>query len=68
MKTKLLLIPLALSLVISLAVVGCGEAEAEVIELIFNDHNPPGTGPAQAYDYWAEKVEEESEGREAPHG
>jgi len=34
-----------------------------VIELTFNDHNPPPTGPAQAYDYWAQKVEEESGGR-----
>lgn len=35
----------------------------EVIELTFNDHNPPPSGPAQSYDYWAQKVEEESGGR-----
>jgi len=43
----------------------------EVIELIVNDHNPPPTGPAQAYDYWAEQVEAESGGRlsiEVIHG
>ena len=84
MKKKVLLIPLALLLAISLIAIGCPtptppaeeeapppppppaeeeEAPPEVIELTFNDHNPPFTGPAQAYDYWAEQVDAESGGR-----
>jgi TRAP-type C4-dicarboxylate transport system substrate-binding protein len=39
------------------------EEEEEVYHLVFNDHNPPGSGPAQAQDYWAEQVMAESDGR-----
>ncbi len=37
--------------------------EPEVIELIVNDHNPALSGPGQSLIYWAEQVNELSEGR-----
>lgn len=47
------------------------EEEEEVYHFVFNDHNPAGTGPALAQDYWAEQVLAESNGRieiEVIHG
>jgi TRAP-type C4-dicarboxylate transport system substrate-binding protein len=35
----------------------------KVIELNVNDHNPPGSGPAKSVQYWADQVNEQSNGR-----
>jgi TRAP-type C4-dicarboxylate transport system substrate-binding protein len=62
-KKKLILGFMALVLVAVLPLSAACEDKETVYHLVFNDHNPPGTGPALAQDYWAEQVMLESEGR-----
>jgi len=69
LSTKTVAVFMVLTLVMLVSAFACAEPTPgptpppAVIELTFNDHNPPPSGPAQAYDYWAQKVEEESNGR-----
>ena len=63
MKKKLILGFMALILVAALPLSAACEDKETVYHLVFNDHNPPGSGPALAQDYWAEQVMLESEGR-----
>lgn len=71
MKRKLLIGLLVLALLsVPFFAVAC-EEDTTVYTLTINDHNTAGTGPALAADYWAEYVEEQSEGRldiEVIHG
>jgi TRAP-type C4-dicarboxylate transport system substrate-binding protein len=62
MVKKLVFITLILAVMAIPLLVAC-ETTTEVIELTINDHNPPGSGPANSLAYWAQQVEAQSGGR-----
>jgi len=66
-KKKVLLIPLALLLAISLVAIGCPAPEeptpVQPIELKFAHFLPPGAGPDPVWREWASKVESQTGGK-----
>ena len=62
MVKKLIFISVILA-VVAIPLLAACETTPDVYDLVFNDHNPAGTGPALAQDYWAEQIENESGGR-----
>jgi TRAP-type C4-dicarboxylate transport system substrate-binding protein len=62
MKKKLLLIPIALLLALSMIAISC-PAEPEVIKLDFASITPAEAPISQTYAQWAEMINERSEGR-----
>ncbi|UCH06641.1 MAG: TRAP transporter substrate-binding protein [Deltaproteobacteria bacterium] len=63
MAKKALLIIIGLCLTISSGMVVSTPAFSQPIELTVNDHNPPPSTVAQAWDAWGKWVEERSKGR-----
>jgi TRAP-type C4-dicarboxylate transport system substrate-binding protein len=66
MKRRLLEMAVGMCLMLMLAIAVSAPvfaAPPQVIEITVNDHNPAQTGPAIVMDYWAQKVNESSQGR-----
>jgi TRAP-type C4-dicarboxylate transport system substrate-binding protein len=63
MKKKILLIPLALLLVISLVVIGCPAPEPEVFELSYALFQPPAAALSVANTEFAEAIESRTNGQ-----
>jgi TRAP-type C4-dicarboxylate transport system substrate-binding protein len=56
-------ITIGMCLILMLAIVVSAPAFAKVIELTVNDHNPPPSTVAQAWDEWAKWVNEKGQGK-----
>lgn len=65
MKKKLLVMSLALALVLSVTIVGCGEVTPlpPELTLIFSTHNPDTNAMAQAQKTYAEYIKNHSDGK-----